>query len=774
MENKVQITANSMNSLSSGDVLYEKGDAVDSIALLVKGRVEAVTDGVGTVLSSGNFLGICDVERGSHTFTYTAKDDASVYVLAVKGLESVENLLKVKPEYCGLLVTSLNFFIVDLLKHLTQFKKEIDSLSEFMSQKCLLCEEVGKSSGISIDTASYQKKIENITQDSEAIDLSEHTEYYRQCTAVPIEAQKKYFSASAYIAVRHYREQCQVIDSLVHASRVYGQNLFKYFRGLVMDEDSLFHMVAKLALSMSEKGIKNALVDKAVDDIVERINDMEVFLIEKVGMKIQLDRERMERLYFALLSGESVAEEGMEELDTPGVEVLCNSLEQITDYAPIHVKVKSEFIENVEAFRKLPDKFAKTPELMKLRKELTAGFFEIYEAVVLKSFEDKSLPLAVKLFLNFGFVSEKLLTEEELQTLVSLRPVKYAEEDGCRVYTMRKWLKAVYDGVKETSKNEFDLDYEASLREQIKEKRLEKKDLPRELADKGKRLQFECKNMLRYGDKIISGNISAFVPILCSDGIFNNISNSYLTEEKINAAVKKVEEVDYSVFYRERMASYEKLGDVKATVIDRIAPDVILFPVYGKNCQMWQDIAGKKRNSKGRFFMPILFEKDLDQEMVRLLAAFRWEKCRTDMGNRWNDFRYPSLTSEYSDYLQFYRKNSELTQDRKTKIRAQLQQCNNKHKEVFARDYADWILRESRGAMKLSRVARTILFTYCPLSDPLYKAIEGQTIYAEAAKKYVMENRAARKTIDMLIHKFEREGIDIPEELQKTSEYLTG
>ena len=224
-----------------------------------------------------------------------------------------------------------------------------------MSQKCLLCEEVGKSSGISIDTASYQKKIENITQDSEAIDLSEHTEYYRQCTAVPIEAQKKYFSASAYIAVRHYREQCQVIDSLVHACRVYGQNLFKYFRGLVMDEDSLFHMVAKLALSMSEKGIKNAL-----DDIVERINDMEVFLIEKVGMKIQLDRERMERLYFALLSGESVAEEGMEELDTPGVEVLCNSLEQITDYAPIHVKVKSEFIENVEAFRKLPDKFAKT------------------------------------------------------------------------------------------------------------------------------------------------------------------------------------------------------------------------------------------------------------------------------------------------------------------------------------------------------------------------------------------------------------------------------
>ena len=35
MENRVQITINSMNSLSSGDVLYEKGEAVTSIGLLV-------------------------------------------------------------------------------------------------------------------------------------------------------------------------------------------------------------------------------------------------------------------------------------------------------------------------------------------------------------------------------------------------------------------------------------------------------------------------------------------------------------------------------------------------------------------------------------------------------------------------------------------------------------------------------------------------------------------------------------------------------------------
>lgn len=772
MDNKAQLTINSMNNLSSGTVLYERGDAVDSIGLLVKGRVEAVSDGVSTVLSSGNFLGVCDVEKKAHTFTYTVKDDAVVYVLAVSGTESIRNLLKIKPEYCGLLVTSLNFFILELKKRLGQLQEENLSLYEFMEQKYILCEETGKSYNIPIDTSASMQRIAKYSR--EGVELSDKLEYYCECADLPVDVQKKYFSGSAYISFFHYGEQCQVIESLVNACSSYGEYLYKYFRSLVVEEDSLFHTIGKLALTMSEQGIKSALVDNAVDEIVVKINEIETFLVEKMGMEIELDRDRMERLYFALLSGETNTEEELEELSSPGIEYLYNSLEQITEYAPVHLRVKSEFAEYVEEFGARRDKFDKTAESIALRKKISAGFFEIYEAVLLKSFEDTDLPLAVKLFLDFGFVSEKLLTEEDLNSILSLRPAKYEGEDGCRVYTMRNWLKAVYDGVKGTSKNEFDMDYEEYLRQQVKDNKLDKKEVPGELADKGKRLHFECQNMFRYADRVVSGNISSFVPILCSEGIFNNIRKSYLTEEAINQAVKKVEEVDYSIFYRDRLESYPEIDVSKFSVIERITPDVVLFPVYGRNCLMWQDITGKKRSSKGRIFMPILFEKELDLEIVRALAAFRWEKCRTEMGNRWNDFRYPSLTSEYSDYLQFYRKNSELSQERRAKIRAQLQQCNNKHKEVFIRDYLDWILRESRGAMKLSRVARAILFTYCPFSVPVYKALEGQTAYSEAAKKYIRENQATRKSLDMVMKKFERQGNDVPKALQDTMEYLKG
>lgn len=772
MENKAQVTLNNMNSISGGTVLYEKGDPVESIGLLVKGRVEAVADGACTILASGNFLGVCDVERGIHEFTYTAKDDSVVFVLPVKGVESVQNLLKVKPEYCGLLVTSLNFFIIELNKRLAQLRQENKLLSDFLYEKFDLCMEMGKSSGITLETVDTVDRIKRYSMEDPG--LSGKLDYYLNSGELPIDAQKKYFGGSNYIAMFHYREQCEVIYSLIQGCDFYGKNLFKYFRSLIMDEDSLFNTISKLALAMAEKGNRNSIVDRAVDEIVEKINETEMFLTEKAGMDIALDRERMEKLYFALLSGDTVADEELEELDTPGVEYLYDSLEQITEYAPVHLKVKSEFKENIDKFIALSDKFDKAPEVTALRKQITNGFFELYEAIIFRSFEDKELPLAVKLFLDFGFVSEKLLTEEELKTILSLRPKKYSKGDGCHMYTMRRWLKAVYDGVKSTSKNEYDLDYEQHLRELVKEKKLEKKEVARELADKDKRTRFECQNMFRYADRVVSGNISAFVPVLCSDGIFNSIANSYVTEEKINLAVDKIEEIDYSVFYRDRLASYEKMDVSKTTVIDRIPPDVIVFPIYGKNCIMWQDIAGKRRSTKGRILMPVLLEKDLDTEMIRLLAAFRWEKCRTDMGSRWNDFRYPSLTSEYSDYLQFYRKNPELTQERKTKIRAQLQQCNNRHKDVFTKDYMDWIQKEARGAMKLSRVARNIMFTYCPLSSDVYKAIEGQTIYAEAAKKYIRENRAAIKNVEMVVRKFEREGMDIPEELQNTLEYLKG
>ena len=61
---------------------------------------------------------------------------------------------------------------------------------------------------------------------------------------------------------------------------------------------------------------------------------------------------------------------------------------------------------------------------------------------------------------------------------------------------------------------------------------------------------------------------------------------------------------------------------------------------------------------------------------------------------------YKSLTSEYSDYLQFYRKNRDLSEEKKDKIKLQIQKGRNNSSEIFVIDYEAWINYESKGANK--------------------------------------------------------------------------
>ena len=75
--------------------------------------------------------------------------------------------------------------------------------------------------------------------------------------------------------------------------------------------------------------------------------------------------------------------------------------------------------------------------------------------------------------------------------------------------------------------------------------------------------------------------------------------------------------------------------------------------------------------------LPIFLDTDVDAAMVKLFGRFRWELCRTIQGTAWNNIQVKSLTSEYSDFVQFYRKNRELSDDKKDKLKMQIQKCRN-------------------------------------------------------------------------------------------------
>ena len=84
---------------------------------------------------------------------------------------------------------------------------------------------------------------------------------------------------------------------------------------------------------------------------------------------------------------------------------------------------------------------------------------------------------------------------------------------------------------------------------------------------------------------------------------------------------------------------------------------------------MWQEVGGKNKGTPGRFCFPAFTNGNIDDMMVKVVGRFRWELCRCIQGMAWNDVKVKSLTSEYMDYIQFYRKNRDLSDEaRKAEI----------------------------------------------------------------------------------------------------------
>ena len=492
-------------------------------------------------------------------------------------------------------------------------------------------------------------------------------------------------------------------------------------------------------------------------------------MTKRAGVPQPVTPGRIREIYRLLQDG---TEAGDTDDSDHSIELLINSLDQILDYAPITPELRREFYECIQEFIRTSDRFSKEPAVRALRKRISDKFFPLYEAVVKKNFSDANPPLAVRLFLRYGYVSEHLLTEKEQMALISL-PDPFSGKTTCQVYTMEQWLKEIYLGHKNPSKDEFNEDYEDHLRKDLRSNRLTEQQYKMALSNADERLHFEIYNLMMYTDRILNGNITSFVPVLCSDAINTDLAKSYVTPSSINRCVSQVEQIDYSIFYRDHRVSFEEVGVTSFSVVERMTPDFIVFPVYGRQGLVWQDIEGRRKNTHGRILLPSFLEIQMDSAIRGLLASFRWEKCRTEMGSQWNNVRYPSLTSEYSDYLQFYRKNGDLTPERKEKLKTQLQQCNNRFKDVFMRDYNDWITRESSGSGKLNRVARQILFTYCPFSKEICDKIGEQPAYVEASKRYRIAHAKELKTISTTLHRFEKNGLEFPSELMNTKNLIS-
>lgn len=468
----------------------------------------------------------------------------------------------------------------------------------------------------------------------------------------------------------------------------------------------------------------------------------------------------------------SVVNTGEDELAEETVEMLENSLQQILDFSKTDKAEQKEIKKVLDEFLLVSDKLSTQDDVRKLKKTITGFFFPLYKKCLFPWLENQSVPLAVKLFLNYGYLDERLLDREQLVFLCEMVNKK-DEELPFHIYTMPEWLKEIYEGRKDTSRNSFEQDFRDSLREA---KRLGDITAEQEklfLQDKEKRVSFEVDNMFNSNNKIVNGKLSTYVPILYKDQLYGDMSRIFVTKRQLCDCILELEKKDFTVFYREVFYSNPQIKIDKEYVMRKVYPDVIFCPIYGTTSSMWQEITGKRRDSPARFIFPVMIENELEKAVTKAFGRFHWEYCRCEQGASWNNIQFKSLTSEYMDYIQYYRKNHDLSDEKREKIRSQIQRARNNSREIFLSDYETWIYFESKSALKLNKVARQILATYCPFEKNMREFLKTNVAFEHAMQAHQRIFGEKAKEWELRIRRRENNGLEIPKEFLETLSYYS-
>ena len=138
------------------------------------------------------------------------------------------------------------------------------------------------------------------------------------------------------------------------------------------------------------------------------------------------------------------------------------------------------------------------------------------------------------------------------------------------------------------------------------------------------------------------------------------------------------------------------------------------------------------------------------------------------MSVAWNDISIKSLTSEYMDYLQFYKKNKDISEESKEKLKLQIKKYRNISRHIFASDYITWLNYESNGTIRLNKLTRDIFFKYCPFPKDIREKLLTHPSFAAAANQFKNLRAKQVKDLENRYARYTKKGIVLDEEMIDT------
>ncbi len=754
------------NTVEKSKVIYRREQPMTALHLITQGRVLAEYPGGSYQLGSGDVIGICEICSEVHFLGYTTLEDSTILTFPLSNMQALEDILQKRPDIAKLFILSMfrqfnalmaqssvsEMNSISLYQNMTEdyekynalcgrYQIQSRTLPELDSIHAYLGEEAPD-----VWLNSYYLALQHIYGGTNAaIMLQEPGLSLGILRKGSLDFRKTYS-----VLDEHYRYRCQIMNCYFNDS-----------------ENDLFDLLTRLYCRLGQSG-------QDMDGLYNNISRMNLLLEEdpdlnqeKVSTRLQAFREKIKQL--STPKKEASSEDGSE---ADIMQELSESLNTILEFADLDRDTENTFRQDVKAYKAIEDKNSTEDIVNRLRKKLTEEFYVVYASVFERSLSVANIPIPVKMFLYFGYVDEELAGAENSVSLYRFaRSIISTADYG--IYTFYDWLLAIYNGEKSPSRNELDEDYSDYVHKQKRQGNLsaaavaDLENNPLELV------RYELQNMFPSVNKITYGRITTFCPVFTAENVLKDLNASFVTPALVEKALKLIKSVDYSAFYRESM-DYDNMQIMgKESIHLEFLPDIILMPNVGIKGSMWQEIEGKKRNSPSRMLFSIFHMEDLNTTMVRLTGEFRWELCKRIQGGRWNDISDASLTSEYFDYVQFFRKNSELSKESKEKLVISLQRAKNSFKEMFVRDYVVWVLFESSGSARLNKVARRILFTYCPFPASLDSNLEQNPMYSELLHRQKIVSAQRLHHLNVVAQKLRNSNTPVPESLEREIKFAS-
>lgn len=752
-------------SIAKGESIHDSLQQVEKLEIVLSGSVKAYNAFSSMTLTVGGIIGCLESPGAAYSYTYEALEDAVVFEYAYTKAGDLERVIASNPKIIANLANAAERMYIESYQSYQRIVNDADALCRFMKDSYNTYIDLCVRYKANVQALSFMEELTKFAPEEDV--PAWEPQFINAMRTLAPEVKKSLYASSVYVGLGQIMNAVYGtlrIAALIQEAAAYLSEISDFV--ISGNAGDYFDLYSNLLYHVSSNPFADTTpIEASVSKLIIYMTDSVYVDSEMLEARVKEYKRTLKDIEEAALAEESndVAMDAYEALD--------HSLEIIFDYALIEPEMMEEFRGFLDEYKLLPDKNATDDTARKLRRNISNGFYEIYSRAFVRSIDDRNVPIVLRMFFEFGYMDEELCGINNAAALYDIVRERKSDPKE-KVLTIYEWLKLILAGKAEPSKDEFDMDFPAYLRDRRNNGYISKEQEQKMLTDPKEKVFFEISNFFMIGNRVTYGRVTTFCPVLSEHNILRPIKSMYLTPEKVYEALDEVRNIDYSCFYREVMYTNPKVGINQEYIHSEILPYVIMMPNIGQRGSMWQETEGTKKDTPGRMMLPICPLEDVSELVIKLCGEFKWELCKHIQGVHWNDVTDPSLTAEYCDYMQFYRKNRDLSTDAKEKLKLQLQRAKNNYKQAFVIDYVQWVKFEAKGSPRLNKVSRSILFKYATFPEAIRKEIGSNPMYGELIEKRKLKIAQKKHVLNMLVTKIESSKKAAPAEILAELEYL--